>query len=536
MKSAISAGGVVINKLNNKICILKRKNENWVLPKGHIENGENPEDTAVREVKEETGLDAKIIAYVGKTHYHAPSTEFHSEEEKSVFWYLMETADTNIKFEKEVFSDGRFLDLQNALNLLTFSQEKEILERAYELHLLYNHKKKLSILMLSWEYPPRIIGGLSRHVYDLSKALARLGTDVSVITCGTEGVPSEEHFENLHIYRVPEKMIDTPNFISWTYFLNLSMITKAINLHKEKNFDIIHTHDWLTAFAGYTLKHSLKKPLIATIHATEFGRNQGIYTEEQRFIQNTEWWLTFEAWKVIVCSFYMKEEVKNLFNLPEDKVKIIYNGIDPENLKTSLNPEELRDRYALPNEKIVLFIGRMHPQKGAEYLLKAAPTIIDRYHDVKFIFVGTGPQLNYLMEEAYKLGISNKVIFTGFIDDNLRNVLLHIADICVFPSIYEPFGIVALEAMAIGKPVIASNLGGFSEIIENEKDGFLFTPKDERDLTEKIITLLTNNELRVSIGKNAAKKIQEKFLWDTVAKETLNTYLEVFKEYLKTDW
>ncbi|MEM0373239.1 MAG: NUDIX domain-containing protein, partial [Sulfolobales archaeon] len=283
MKNVISAGGVVINNSNKKVLILKRKNGNWVLPKGHLEEKESFEETAIREVKEETGLDVKIIDYIGKTQYHAPATEKHPEEEKTVLWYLMETDDNYIKVEEDIFSDGRFFNFSEAYNFLTFQQEKEILKRGYELYLLKNSEKNLHVLILTWEYPPRIVGGLSRHVYDLSLHLARKGLKISIITCEAPNTPFEEHRENLSVYRVPEKIVDSYNFIQWIYLLNLSMIIKAYQINQKEPFDIIHSHDWLTAFSAFTLKHSLKKHLISTIHATEYGRNQGIYNDEQRF-------------------------------------------------------------------------------------------------------------------------------------------------------------------------------------------------------------------------------------------------------------
>lgn len=394
----------------------------------------------------------------------------------------------------------------------------------------------MNILMLTWEFPPRIIGGLSRHVSDLSYALSKKGINITVITCCSEEGGEKEIIGNLSIYRVPSKIIEVPDFISWIYFLNLSMIIKAFEISKQTSFDFIHVHDWLSAFVGYVLKYSFKKPLIATIHATEYGRNQGIYTKEQKFIHNVEWWLTYEAWRVIVCSNFMKEEVKNLFNLPEDKISVIPNGINIENLKTSLNLNEIRKNFALPHEKIILFIGRMYHQKGPEYLLRSAPFILSQFPHAKFIFVGTGDLLNSLREEANNLGLQNKVVFTGFIDDSLRNALLNLADVCVFPSIYEPFGIVALEAMALSKPVVASNLGGLKEIINSGYDGFLFTPRDTYDLSQKILSLLNEENLAKKMGERAREKIENFYTWDKVAEETLKVYGKIHQEYLSSNW
>ncbi|MCS7201885.1 MAG: glycosyltransferase family 4 protein [Dictyoglomus sp.] len=394
----------------------------------------------------------------------------------------------------------------------------------------------MNILMLTWEFPPRIIGGLSRHVSDLSYALAEKNINITIITCCSEGAKEKENVKNLSIHRVPHKIIETPDFINWVYFLNFSMIIKGIELFKQNLFDIIHVHDWLSAFAGYVLKHSFKKPLVATIHATEYGRNQGIYTKEQSFIHSVEWWLTYEAWRVIVCSSFMKEEITNLFNLPEDKIDVIPNGVNIENLKTNLDLKDVRKNFALPSEKIVLYIGRMYYQKGPEYLLRSAPLVLSQYPNVKFIFVGTGDLLNPLKEEANNLGLQNKVVFTGFIDDSLRNALLNIADICVFPSIYEPFGIVALEAMALSKPVIASNIGGFKEIIDSGQDGLLFTPRDIYDLGQKILFLLKDENFANTIGKKAREKVESMYTWDKISEKTLKVYERVYKEYLSSNW
>lgn len=394
----------------------------------------------------------------------------------------------------------------------------------------------MNILMLSWEFPPRVVGGLSRHISDLSYALTKKNTNITIITCCSEGAKEKEIINSLSIYRIPSKIIDTPDFISWIYLLNLSMIIKAFKLSQENSFDIIHVHDWLSAFAGYVLKHSFKKPLLATIHATEYGRNQGIYTKEQKFIHDIEWWLTYEAWRVIVCSNFMKEEIINLFKLPEDKIDIIPNGVNVENLKTNLNLNEIRKNFALPHEKIILFIGRMYYQKGPEYLLRSAPFVLSQFPNAKFIFIGTGDLLNSLREEANNLGLQNKAVFTGFIDDSLRNALLNIADICVFPSIYEPFGIVALEAMALSKPVVASNLGGFKEIINSGYDGLLFTPKDIYDLAQKILSLLNNETFAKTLGERAKEKVEKIYTWEKIAERTLKVYEKVFQEYLLSNW
>jgi 1,4-alpha-glucan branching enzyme len=383
------------------------------------------------------------------------------------------------------------------------------------------------ILLLSWEFPPRTVGGLSRHVYDLSRYLVRNGCEVHVVTAEVEGYPDEEMIEGIHVHRVHVLSPDGGEFIHWVFQLNLAMIEFCQTLVDSGYcFDLIHAHDWLVGDVVKTLKELLCIPVIATIHATEHGRNHGIYTDLQRTIHGQEWRLTYEASRVIVCSSYMKSEVQEVFALPPEKIDVVPNGIDPELLHLK-GAEELRKHaYALDSERIVLYIGRLVREKGVHVLLAAAPEILEEFPDTKFVIVGKGPAMNDLQRQAEAIGISGHVLFTGFVDDERRNQLLHLADVAVFPSLYEPFGIVALEAMATGLSVVVSNVGGLADVIDHGRNGLKIYPNDAYSLATQVKQVLGNPEWSREMRETALQDIL-KYDWNRIAKRTIDIYHHV---------
>ncbi|MDI3535255.1 MAG: hypothetical protein PWQ82_1620 [Thermosediminibacterales bacterium] len=396
----------------------------------------------------------------------------------------------------------------------------------------------MKILMLSWEYPPRVIGGLARHVYHVSREIARNGHEIHVITCIPENFEKElpQHSESVYIHWVHPYDIVTNDFKLWVLHLNMSMIEKAINLILQTgNFDIIHCHDWMTAYSGKALKHSFRIPLVATIHATEWGRNGGIYNQTQSYINSVEWWLNYEAWKVICCSKYMKNELQNLFSLPEDKIRIIPNGIEVNTLK-DLDIKFKRSDYASDDEKIIFFIGRLVEEKGVQIALKAMPIVLAENPNVKFVISGDGPRSPALKKLASELGIAHKVIFTGYIDDKVRNSLFNASSAAIFPSLYEPFGIVALEAMAAGVPVIVSDTGGFKEIVDERENGLKVPPGNPEMLAKAINTILENQILAQKIKAKGLNMVKKRFSWENIAQKTVEVYSETLKEYEHSPW
>jgi len=244
----------------------------------------------------------------------------------------------------------------------------------------------------------------------------------------------------------------------------------------------------------------------------------------QHYISSVEWWLTYEAWKVIVCSKTMQKEVQNIFQTPTDKIEIIPNGIDLVETNVLKNTRYNRRKYALPNEKIVFFVGRLVPEKGVQVLLEAIPKILDFDPNVKFVIAGKGPYETELKTMVRVLGLENKVSFLGFIDDEERDALYTYADCVVFPSIYEPFGIVALEGMATNTPVIVSDTGGLGEIIEHEVNGLKAITGNSDSLAQQIIRVFSDPALVLSLIRNAFADVQRKYSWNGVAEKTFAVY------------
>ncbi len=388
------------------------------------------------------------------------------------------------------------------------------------------------ILMLSWEFPPYTVGGLARHVDDLSYAMAEQGMNVHIVTHGKESGQEYEKRQGVHVHRLGTYQFEgASNFNDWIFQLNLIIFEYARQLHGDLGgFDLVHAHDWLVAYAASSMKNHFRLPLLATIHATEFGRNRGIHTPEQRYVHEVEWWLSYEAWKVICCSNYMQQELENIFFLPSDKIRVIPNGVDPANLKPDPFPVEWRLKVAQPQEKMVLFIGRLVIEKGVDNLVEAIPEIVRGYPAVKFVIAGKGPHGEELMRKVKKLGIEDRVIFPGFVKDRQRNRLYACADVAVFPSRYEPFGIVAIEALAARVPLVVGDTGGFAEIVEDGVDGLKFPPGDSSSLARCILKLLTQEDLCHRLCDHGWQKVISQYNWGSIARQTGEVYQEILRE------
>lgn len=389
----------------------------------------------------------------------------------------------------------------------------------------------MKILMLSWEYPPRVVGGISRVVHDLSHRLIKDGHDVTVVTYRDGDVPYFENDDGVMVHRVDNFMISSNNFIDWVMQLNFNMIAKAGEIiAQEGNFDVIHAHDWLVAYAAKTLKHAYSTPMIATIHATEAGRNSGIQGETQKYINDTEWMLTYEASEVIVNSNYMKNELQRLFGLPFEKINVVPNGVNLNLFNGVERDYDFRRQYAMDNEKIILFMGRLVYEKGIQHLIAAMPKILDNYHDAKLVIAGKGGMIDELRAQVEYLGLGNKVYFTGYLSSKNVQKMYKCADIAVFPSTYEPFGIVALEGMLSGAPVVVSDIGGLNEIVDHGVNGMKSYAGNPNSLADSILALLFDHKLCDSIAKNAKAKVKAEYNWNKIAQDTHFTYQKAICE------
>ncbi|MEC4813754.1 MAG: glycosyltransferase family 4 protein [Scytonema sp. PMC 1069.18] len=395
----------------------------------------------------------------------------------------------------------------------------------------------MKILVLSWEFPPRIVGGIARHVAELYPELVKLGHEIHLITPEFGHAPLYEVVEGIHIHRVLVALGN--DFFHWVANLNESMGHHGGKLILEEGpFDIIHAHDWLVGDAAIALKHNFKIPLITTIHATEHGRYNGIYTETQSYISGKEKLLAYHAWRIIVCTDYMRREVERALHSPWDKIDVIYNGIRPEKKKhhQHFHALDFRRQFADDSEKIVYYVGRMTYEKGVFVLLNAAPKVLwemDGY--VKFVIIGGG-NTDHLKKQAWDLGIWHKCYFTGFISDNYLDKFQTIADCAAFPSLYEPFGIVALESFASRVPVVVSDTGGFPEVVQHTKTGIVTYVNNPDSLAWGILEVLKNPGYRQWLVDNAYEDLERRFNWSKLAKQTEDVYNKVLQERSQVTW
>ncbi|MFZ5631884.1 MAG: 1,4-alpha-glucan branching protein domain-containing protein [Bacillota bacterium] len=385
----------------------------------------------------------------------------------------------------------------------------------------------MRVIMLSWEYPPRTVGGLGRHVHDLSRALSGLGVEVHVFTCPARDKPLHEVDDaGVCVHRVNPEELDTGDFLEWLARLNAGMVKRAEETGLSKGyFSLVHAHDWLVRDAARTIGERYGLPLVATIHATEYGRNRGIFTDLQRRIHSIEGDLVARASQVICCSHYMAREVGRLFGKRQGEIKVIPNGVDAGNLAAN---SAIKAGFAEGSGgPVIAFLGRLVPEKGVQVLIQALP-MIRRFHPGAVLVVaGRGPFEDELKRLAGRLGVAGHVNFIGFVDDAGRNRLLAEASVAAFPSIYEPFGIVALEAMAAGTPVVISDTGGLSEIISHGIDGLKVPPGRADLLARFVVELLSRPALAEKLGRKAYRKVVSRYDWNQIAFETARVYTDV---------
>jgi glycogen(starch) synthase len=274
------------------------------------------------------------------------------------------------------------------------------------------------------------------------------------------------------------------------------------------------------------------------MHSTEIGRREGTHTTTEKMIHETEAWLAYEAWKVICCSDYMIQHVKWAFGLPSDKLVMVPNGVNTHcyDASNGVNDSKtFRLKFALPEEKIVLYVGRLVYEKGIHILINAVPKILSKV-DAKFIIVGSGYMKEQLLNIVRSMGLEHKVLFEGFLDEETLVKLQKIADVSVVPSLFEPFGIVALEAMAAKSPVVVSDTGGLSEIVDHDFSGVKVYPNNPDSLAWGISKVLLDQNYANHLRENAYRKVQEKYDWEKIAQQTKRIYEGVLGEYSKSFW
>lgn len=396
----------------------------------------------------------------------------------------------------------------------------------------------MRVLILSWEYPPIVEGGLARHVHKLATQLAAQGHDVHVLTRGgaDEAIARNGHAgpASVTVHRVPEpaKPADLGAFIAWIAHMNEDMVARGLALVDSLDFDLVHGHDWLVASATDRLARHAGVPMVVTVHATEFGRHQGwVANHPQSHIHAIETWMVRRADRVIACSHYMRGHIADIYRRDESQIMVIPNGVDVGDLRPSGDLAELRARYAAPDEQLVLLVGRLVYEKGFQFALEAmggVDGVLSRVGKVRFVVAGSGTHEQELHRQATELGLDDHGTFLGWIGDDLLHSLYRISDLCVVPSIYEPFGLVALEAMASGCPCIVADSGGLREVVPDEFVGMRFPSSDPQALAGLMERLLTDETLRQNLITQSSEHVL-RFDWSEIARETAAVYDELLR-------
>jgi glycogen(starch) synthase len=401
----------------------------------------------------------------------------------------------------------------------------------------------MRILVLAWEYPPYIIGGLGKHVAGLIPAISDLhernnSFHVDVLTTRYAGGAPVEHIgNNVTIHRLEASHFDPANMFNTVIDSNHSFVEYAHQLARDEPFDLVHTHDWLTGVAGVRLKYELKIPLLVTIHATERGRHQGYVTSyNSSRIDDLESQLCHEAWRVIVCSHFMTVELHNYFGTPFDKMVVIPNGIDQDGLHICPvdKQAELRAEYAPDGEHLLFFVGRIAHEKGLHVLIRAMPAILHDFPKTRLLVAGRNSR--HLYPLATELRVDHAVIFLDYVTDIQRDWLYQVVDAAIFPSLYEPFGIVALEAMALDCNVIASDVGGLGEVVKHEVNGLTFYPDDPPSIVWAVRRLFSDGSAASVRRVQAHAQISQQYSWNTIAHQTHILYQSVMAERAATNW
>jgi glycogen(starch) synthase len=389
-----------------------------------------------------------------------------------------------------------------------------------------------NVLMLSWEYPPVVVGGLGRHVHALATSLARMGHRVTVVTRHAPGAALDEIREGVRVVRAPEDPatfpLSTETLLAWTMAFNHTLTRAALRAAEKETYDVIHAHDWLVTHTAVTVAEHLDLPLVATIHATEAGRHQGwLPGDLNRSIHSVEGWLSNRAAKVLVCSSYMKWEVSRLFDLPPGKVEVVPNGVDRKAWKaTAAAVRKARERFDAKGP-LVGFAGRLVYEKGVQDLVEAVPRLRAEHPGLHVVIAGDGPYKEQLQDAVRRHHISSSVSFIGFLNERELPAMLGATSATVVPSLYEPFGMVALEAASAGAPLAVASTGGLAEIVEPGITGVTFPHSNPAMLADAVGTLLAEPVKAKEMTRRATAMITERYGWQGIAAKVGQVYDEV---------
>ena len=390
----------------------------------------------------------------------------------------------------------------------------------------------MRVLHLSWEYPPVMYGGLGRHVHALAETQAAMGDDVVVITQSSEGAADDEVLNGVRVIRVtpvaPDVPFDPTNLVGWVSGFNVSLIRAGLALLREWNPQVVHGHDWLVAHSAVILREAADLPLVVTMHATEAGRHQGwLPSDVSHAIHSIEHWVAHEATRVIACSEHMRWEVQRLFDPDKGRTVVIPNGIDPDQWVVSASARaRARRRYGTP---LVVFAGRLEWEKGVHTLLDAVPRLRRRVPGVRVVIAGRGGAEDGLRATARESRLGRAVSFVGWLPERDLRALIAAADAVVVPSIYEPFGIIALEAATLGSPLVVSRTGGLAELVEDGRTGWTFATGDRVEMSAALEAALTDRRAARRYAAAAREVVLDRHGWPAIAALTRVLYRDAIR-------
>jgi len=415
----------------------------------------------------------------------------------------------------------------------------------------------MKIAVLVYEYPPKIVGGLGTYAAEITRKFVLLDHDVTVFTMNDDAgsLPTREIWRGMEIHRplhidisdsLPDVLAEDirkwgrgiqlfAKILIYNYLSASKLVNELIRKEGFK-YDAVIAHDWLSAIAGITIKKEAGLPFIFHVHSTEKGRTLGNGSE---VVSNIELRAARAADLIVTVSYAMKDELISL-GFPKEKIQVCYNGVDPQKYNPeTVNSEQtrkIRELYGVKDdEPMILFLGRLVGVKGVDRLIMAMPHVLQKIPKAKLVIVGLGDLQDYLVNlvKTMRLHDSVKLNFE-FISEEER--ILHYAacDVAVFPSLYEPFGIVVLEAMSMERPVVvgAAGVSGMREIViccGDEQCGFHINPSNPADIAWGINSALENREKGRWLGKNGRRRVLEEFTWDKIAEKTLELYEQLLK-------
>ncbi len=415
----------------------------------------------------------------------------------------------------------------------------------------------MKMAVLVYEYPPKIVGGLGTYAAEITRKFVLLEDDVTIFTMNddTGSLPTRELWRGIEIHRplhvdvsdsLPDVIAEDVrkwgrglHLFSKILVYNYLTASKMVNeLVRNEGFlyDIVIAHDWLSAMGGIAIKRELDLPLVFHVHSTEKGRTLGNGSE---VVSNIEFRAAQTADMIITVSNAMKDELIGL-GFPAEKIRVVYNGVDPEKYSpTQISKNkvsEIRHKYGINDEEnMVLFLGRLVWVKGVDKLIAAMPHVLHKVPNTKLVIVGVGDMREYLERMVQNLKLQDNVKFCfDFISEEERIAHYAACDVAAFPSSYEPFGIVALEAMSMAKPVVvgASGVSGMREIViptGQEQCGFHINPNDPTDIAWGLISSLQDPQRKLQLGQNGRKRVLQEFTWDEIAKKTLQFYNDLLE-------